>query len=204
MAALRARVGEYGPEVKPTNAPQLVAPFAAWVRRSVEGENYTTDGTALYSVKIDAPPGDPIGAFVQIDRPGVPPPDGTVLGWALEMTFTAALRLDIAALPALDMDAGLQLQISTDNIVWESLSTTLSGTYECRMPAELLVEGDVVVSVAMKATRPFSTADAQLAAPVFCRVAWGANRPVGMNSAEEGESGGWDLKANWILIQPTL
>lgn len=176
--------------------------FASWVRRSVVDVTYAVTGTSPYAERLVEPPGDPIGAFVEITRPAGKPAPG--LSWALEATFTAALAVEVAALPAPDLAAGLRLELSEDNILFEALSTTLSGTYRYNAPAESFSNGDWIQPVALSATRPFSDADAASTDPLYVRVAWGANRPVNIIGRDEGETGGWDLAIRWIQIHPTL
>lgn len=197
---LRLRIANSGPEAKPANAPGLLADFAVYTEQASSNSTYVTPaGSALYSELIRRNPVVPgTSAEVVLARPASAPPSG--YRWAILAHFSACVRLQAEGAP-INIDVGLQLRMSEGGSVYVPLSTTLSGAALLSVQ-DLDPAADHVESVDLHAMRIFAGDTWQGDEGIIVEAAWGcptANGSARIVTGEEGETGGWDLTAQWVL-----
>lgn len=199
---MRLRIANSGPEAKPVDAGALLGAFATYIEQSTTLLPYfTPDESPLYSALIETDPVIPgTAARVVLARPNSAPPSG--YRWAILAHFTACVRMqNTDDETPINIDVGLQLQLSEDNSTFSPLSTTLSATALLSVQ-DLEATADAVESVALHGTRVFATDTWQGDEGIVVRAAWGCPTADGrarINGGDEGETGGWDLTAQWVL-----
>lgn len=199
---LRLRYSNSGPEAKPEGAGGILADFATYIEQAGLNLTYTTPAaSAVYSSLIATNPVIPgTSAEIVLARPSSAPPPG--YRWAIKAHFTAAVRYQNSDGGApINLVCGMQLQMSEDGASYVPLSTTLSATSNMEIRA-LDASDDVTESVALHGTRVFAGDTWQGDEGIIVRAAWGCpttNGSARINTGDEGETGGWDFTAGWVL-----
>lgn len=197
---LRLRIANSGPEATPADAPKLLSDFAVYTKQAAINRAYPTPaGSEFYATVVRTNPVIPgTSADLVVARPQSAPPSG--MRWGLLAHFSGAARLQ-STNGTINFALGLQLQVSEDGALFVPLSTTLTGGAVKRIQG-LAAGSDQYESFDLHAMRVFAGDTYQGAEGIIVQAAWGCPTADGNASfitGDEGESGGWDLTAGWVL-----